>query len=422
MRNTLACSPPTARPSATATSPTRSAARRGRPSSPASTPTTTACSPTSATADLDNSNTLAVWLRRAKYRTAMVGKYLNGYGVVRPARDPTGLEQWYALTDGTEQHRYGFKLNENGKVQHYGRQAEELHRLRPRLEGERACSSSGRSARSRSSSGTTRTTRTASRAPRSGRPATRSRPRSTSASSGTSPRRGHPTSTRPTSPTSRRPIRDIPQLSDAELADIDRRYRGRQESLLSVDDEVKRIVGLVRKYGDKRKTFFVFTSDNGLELGAHRIEFKDYLYEEAERVPLIIRGPGFPQARRATSSSRTSTWRRRSPRSPALRPARVMDGIPLLPLAKDPADRGQPRRFCSRALDIGAFGDRQRALGVQPLEQRGRGALQPRRRPVRAHQPALRLRGLEPHRHPRPARRRLAQLKTCAGPSCHLGG
>src|SRR3954454_6787157 len=31
--------------------------------------------------DLDSSNTLAVWLRRAKYRTGMVGKYLNGYGV-----------------------------------------------------------------------------------------------------------------------------------------------------------------------------------------------------------------------------------------------------------------------------------------------------------------------------------------------------
>ena len=71
--------------------------------------------------DLDNSNTLAVWLRRAKYRTAMVGKYLNGYGVINPREVPPGWTQWYALTDRTEQHRYKIKLNENGKVRHYGR-------------------------------------------------------------------------------------------------------------------------------------------------------------------------------------------------------------------------------------------------------------------------------------------------------------
>ena len=89
-------------------------------------------------------------------------------------------------------------------------------------------------------------------------------------------------------------IRDIPRLSDAELADIDRRYRGRQESLLSVDDEVKRIFGLVRKYGDKRKTFFIFTSDNGLMMGAHRIEFKDYPYEEARAGAADHPRPGLP--------------------------------------------------------------------------------------------------------------------------------
>src|SRR5436190_23456036 len=71
--------------------------------------------------DLDSTNTLAVWLKRAKYRTAMVGKYLNGYGVVDPRQIPPGWRQWFALTGGTEQKRYGFKLNENGKVHFYGR-------------------------------------------------------------------------------------------------------------------------------------------------------------------------------------------------------------------------------------------------------------------------------------------------------------
>ena len=216
-------------------------------------------------------------------------------------------------------------------------------------------------------------------------------------------------------------IQDIPRLSDSELADIDRRYRGRQESLLSVDDEVKRIVRLVRKYGDKRKTFFIFTSDNGLMMGAHRIEFKDYPYQEAERVPLIIRGPGFPQD---TTRDQLVANIDLAPTITALtgaRPGRVMDGIPLLPLAKDPADetnsdpadRDLRRRRVRRPAGT---------VGVQPVEQRGRGALQPRQRPVRADEPALRP-GASSYTDTRnQLAAELAKLKTCSGPSCHLGG
>jgi N-acetylglucosamine-6-sulfatase len=124
-----------------------------------------------------------------------------------------------------------------------------------------------------------------------------------------------------------------------------------------VDDEVKRIYGLVRKYGDKRKTFFIFTSDNGLELGAHRIEFKNFLYEEGERVPLIIRGPGFPEG---ATRSQLATNVDLAPTISALTgalPGRVMDGIPLLPLAKNPADSAN-RDILFESPDIGAFGIR----------------------------------------------------------------
>ncbi|HMA26990.1 MAG TPA: sulfatase-like hydrolase/transferase, partial [Solirubrobacterales bacterium] len=152
-------------------------------------------------------------------------------------------------------------------------------------------------------------------------------------------------------------VRETPPLSDALLADIDRRYRGRLESLLSVDDEVKRIVGLVRKFGDKRKTFFIFTSDNGLELGSHRIEFKNFLYEEGERVPLIIRGPGFPV--NATRDQLVANIDL-APTITALtgtRPGRIMDGIPLLPLAKTRGDANN-RDLLFESPDIGAYGIR----------------------------------------------------------------
>ena len=40
---------------------------------------------------LDSDETLPVWLQRAGYETAHVGKYLNGYGTRRPARGAARL-------------------------------------------------------------------------------------------------------------------------------------------------------------------------------------------------------------------------------------------------------------------------------------------------------------------------------------------
>ena len=306
--------------------------------------------------DLDSSNTLAVWLKRAKYRTAMVGKYLNGYGVVYPREIPPGWRQWFALTGGTEQKRYGFKLNENGKVHNYPRKPANyidsvlgskvntvlkawapspkpffLYYNPNNPHGERGTP--------------VWSTRDPEPAPRYlGHFGDISAPRP-------------PNFDEPDMSDKPKQIRDIPRLSDAELADLDRRYRGRIESLLSVDDEIKKIVGLVRKYGDKRKTFFIFTSDNGLQMGAHRIEFKDYLYEEGERVPLVIRGPGVPQ--NATRDQLVSNIDL-APTITAIakaRPGRVMDGIDLLPLIRDPnADNNRTLLF--ESFDIGSFGVR----------------------------------------------------------------
>jgi N-acetylglucosamine-6-sulfatase len=308
--------------------------------------------------DLDSSNTLAVWLRRAKYRTAMVGKYLNGYGVADPRQIPQGWSQWYALTGGTEQHRYNFKLNENGKVRFYGRNPNNY--IDTILD---------------SKVNAVLKQWTISPKPffiyynpnnphgESGTPLSSTRdPEPAPKYNGIL---GNITAPRPPNfdeaNVSDKPeqIREIPHLSDFQLADIDRRYRGRLESLLSVDDEVKRIFGLVKKYGDKRKTVFIFTSDNGLELGAHRIEFKDYLYQEGERVPLIVRGPGFPQnVMRDQLVSNIDLAPTIVSIARGTRPGRVMDGIPLRPLAEDPSVATN-RSLLEESFDLGVFGVRQ---------------------------------------------------------------
>jgi N-acetylglucosamine-6-sulfatase len=307
--------------------------------------------------DLDSTNTLAVWLKRAKYRTAMVGKYLNGYGVVDPRQIPPGWKQWFALTGGTEQKRYGFKLNENGKVHFYGRKPANYidFVLGAKVNGLiKAWAPSPKPFflyyNPNNPHGENGTPFWSTRDPE---PAPQYVGRF-----GDIPAPRYPNFDEANVSDKPKQIRDLPRLSDAELADIDRRYRGRLESLLSVDDEVKRLVGLVRKFGDKRKTFFIFTSDNGLEMGAHRIEFKDYLYEEGERVPLIIRGPGVPE--NATRDQLVANIDM-APTIVAIakaHPGRVMDGINLLPLTQNPSVENN-RTLLFESFDIGSFGLRQ---------------------------------------------------------------
>jgi arylsulfatase A-like enzyme len=269
---------------------------------------------------------------------------------------PPGWRQWFGLTGGTEQKRYGFKLNENGKVRNYPRKPANYidYVLGSKING--LLKSWAPSPKPfflyynpnnpHGEKGTpVWSTRDPEPAPQYlGQFGEIQAPRT-------------PNFDEPNVSDKPKQIRDLPRLSDQEIADIDRRYRGRLESLLSVDDEIKKIVGLVRKYGDKRKTFFIFTSDNGLELGAHRIEFKDYLYEEGERVPLIIRGPNVPQ--NVTREQLVSNIDL-APTIAAITkatPGRVMDGIDLLPLTLDPGVSAN-RTLLFESFDIASFGIR----------------------------------------------------------------
>ena len=73
-------------------------------------------------------------------------------------------------------------------------------------------------------------------------------------------------------------------------------WRKRQQSLLSVDQGVRRIVRALEDAGELENTLLVFTSDNGYMIGEHRIrESKVLPYEPSIRVPLLMRGPGIPR-------------------------------------------------------------------------------------------------------------------------------
>ena len=87
----------------------------------------------------------------------------------------------------------------------------------------------------------------------------------------------------------------MPSITEPDIATIQRKYRCRIESLLSVDDGVRRIIDALSASGELGDTLIVFTSDNGFFHGEHRVQSgKNRVYEEAIRVPLVIRGPEVP--------------------------------------------------------------------------------------------------------------------------------
>jgi arylsulfatase A-like enzyme len=68
-------------------------------------------------------------------------------------------------------------------------------------------------------------------------------------------------------------------------------YHKRMGSLLAVDDMMARVRGVLTAQGRWENTIVVVTSDNGYNLGAHRLIHKMAPYEESIHVPLYVAGP-----------------------------------------------------------------------------------------------------------------------------------
>ena len=225
---------------------------------------------------------------------------------------------------------------------------EELRHRRARREGDRLRQAQTPRSRSRSSSGSTRPRPTARRARPSAPPATRpprAPPRAAiEGSSARAPR----TSTRTDVSDKPQQVQNAPKLGAAEILDIDLRYRGRVESLLSVDEAVKRLFARLRKARDLRQDL------HRLHLGQRPADGR--APAAAEELPLRgghpraadDPGPALPRGRRAQPARH-----QRRPRSDDRRAdqgdARPDDGRALAagPGRRAPAS-GSAARSCSR--------------------------------------------------------------------------
>jgi N-acetylglucosamine-6-sulfatase len=91
-------------------------------------------------------------------------------------------------------------------------------------------------------------------------------------------------------------IREMDLLTPEQLDEIDELYRARLQSMLAIDEMIKRLVDSLEYSGKLENTYIFFTSDNGKTMGEHRRQKgKLSAYESDIRVPLIVRGPGVPE-------------------------------------------------------------------------------------------------------------------------------
>jgi N-acetylglucosamine-6-sulfatase len=224
-------------------------------------------------------STVATWLNGAGYDTMFVGKYLNGYD--NTTYVPPGWDEWHGyLGDYAPSDTY--RLNDNGRIRTYDRSQKHDTDL---------FSDKAASFLKSTAGGAPFFMYLATNAPHT--PAF------------AAPRHQGPFSNvplpKPSSfnevDVSDKPswVRNTPRLKSGDVSYLRWLYRQRLRSLQSVYEMVGRMVRILKEQGELSNTYIVFTSDNGLHFGEHRIIAKKWTaYEEAIDVPLLVRGPGVP--------------------------------------------------------------------------------------------------------------------------------
>ena len=343
-------------------------------------------------------NTLPTWLQKAGYRTALVGKWLNGYG----ARDahgevPAGFDIWRGLLDVSAYDYFNFVMNRDGRLRSWGDDAfarglVEFAKIEvtPNPGGVDGVLAEladvfgpapytywgAENPRDYSPDVTGKITQKLVRRERRSRkpvfiwwaPAAPHREDVATTLMGRPGRDPRP-APRYAKRSSRYELPRPPSFNEAEFADkpsnvraaappltqaqIDQLqldYEGRAGSLLAVDDHVERLVKILRRTDQLFNTLILFVSDNGWLQGEHRIPGDKFLpYDESLRVPLIVRGPGVPADRTIHGQVSNIDFAPTLVDAAGASAGRTMDGVSLLPTIRN------PKRRPKRALEIEAL-------------------------------------------------------------------
>ena len=223
----------------------------------------------------NEAHTFAVALQSGGYRTAMLGKYLNGY---EPARDGVrqGWNDWDVAGNGYPEFHYA--LNENGRVVQYGTD--------PKDYLTDVASNIADAFVRRGSPFFIEIATFAPHAPYI--PA----PRDADKFPGLGAPRGAAFGARP-GPAAPKWLKDIPPLRPVDITNIDRDFRMRAQAVQAVDQMIGRLRATIAALNEQNNTYIIFSSDNGYHMGEYSLRpGKMTAYETDIRVPLIVVGPG----------------------------------------------------------------------------------------------------------------------------------
>jgi len=223
-------------------------------------------------------STIATWLHDAGYSTGAIGKYMNEYGKLSPYIPP-GWDDWHVFSKEPISY-YSYKLNENGQIIQYGNAVTDY---------------STDVLRDKALAFIQNTQRPfflwlSFKAPHTD---------VTIAGNPVIPAPRH-VGTCDNIPDNRPPsfneadvsdkpdwIRNVDKLTKSQVSAIDKLNRDSICSLKAVDEAIGKILDVLGS--DIDNTAIIYTSDNGFLLGEHRLKNKNRIYEEAIRVPLVIR-------------------------------------------------------------------------------------------------------------------------------------
>lgn len=233
----------------------------------------------------DEQQSFAVALKDAGYQTAMMGKYLNRYtpgdSTSPNTHVPPGWSEWDVAGPGYPEFNYW--LNQDGAARYYG---QEPSAYLTDVIADKAVSFIEGSA----DAGQPFFLELATFAPHG--PYTPA-PRDATSFPGLRAPRPPDFNLRPTNPPGWL-ARERP-LTAAQLAQIDKVFRKRVQSVQAVDQMIARVEATLSEKGLLDNTYIVFSSDNGYHMGDYGLmPGKLTAFDTDIRVPLIVVGPGVP--------------------------------------------------------------------------------------------------------------------------------
>lgn len=319
--------------------------------------------PPSGVEALDDSSTVATWLQSAGYRTGHMGRYVTGYGWWTSATAiPPGWNDWKALLDPSSNNLENYKFNFNGTVVDVGAISRtlgiELHQVD--VLGVLARDFIRQTATAPQpffllvtpgvfNFSTDPPYNTCPVAPYpyydplyggsilgvAQKPAARHL--DTIFGDAT----GFPLLQPPSfneADVSDKPtfVQYIGQMREEDIECLQKRYWRKLEVMRAVDDMVGTVMGELESNGKLANTVAVFTGDNGWLDGQHRVVGKGVPYDEALRVPLIIRTRGNTQPRLVTRLVLNTDLAPTIAQFAQATPTHAVDGRSLLPLLQNP--------------------------------------------------------------------------------------